>query len=337
MEKIKTDFLDRIDNMKSANDLKEIKNEFLSKNGKVAALMKTIKDLSIEDRKILNELKVYIENVVVKMENEFKNKNIQEVLEKSYEDITLPVRKNEIGGIHPLTKTIKELEDIFYNMGFSIANGFEIEDDWHNFSAVNMPPNHPARQMQDTFFLPNDYILRTQTIAISVREMERKKPPYKFVALGKTYRVEMDTTHSPMFFQIELQYIDKNVSLGNLKYIVIEFCKRFFEIKNLNVRFRPSHFPFSSPSFEVDMSCTKENGKIIKFGEGNDWCELGGSGFTHPNMIRNVNMDPSEWQGIAFGFGLERMAMLKYGISDIRQLYEGDLRFLKHYAFNYYE
>lgn len=337
MEKLRNKFFDRIEKVKNSQDLKELKNEFLSKNGSITLLMKEIKDLSKDDKIELNRLKNDTEKKITELEKDFEIEKIRSDLRNEKIDVTLPVRKVEKGSIHPLTKTIKELEDVFYNMGFSITSGVELEDDWHNFEALNTPPNHPARQMQDTFFLQNKHLLRTQCTATDVREMERKKPPYKFVSLGKTYRREMDATHSPMFSQVDLQYIDKNVTVANLKYLIIEFCKKFFEIKDLNIRFRPSYFPFTTPSLEVDMSCIKEGGKIVKFGEGSDWCELGGSGFTHPNVIKNINLDSNEWQGVAFGFGLERMAMLKYGIGDVRTLFEGDLRYLKHYSFNCYE
>ncbi|GMO56018.1 MAG: phenylalanine--tRNA ligase subunit alpha [Rickettsiales bacterium] len=337
MEKVQSNFYKKLEKVKNENDLKEFNADFLGKNGAIVLLMKSIKDLPNEDKIILNKFNADARSKVAELQKNFEIEKIKNNLETDIADITLPIRKTKRGSIHPLTKTIKELEDVFYDMGFSITSGFELEDDWHNFEALNFPKNHPARQMQDTFFLPNDHLLRTQCTSTDIREMERKSPPYKFVSLGKTFRKEMDATHSPMFSQVDMQYIDKDVSTGNLKYLIIEFCKKFFEIKNLQIRFRPSYFPFTTPSLEVDMSCTKEGGKIVKFGEGSDWCELGGSGFTHPNVIKNVKLNPAEWQGVAFGFGLERMAMLKYGVSDIRTLFEGDLRFLKHYSFNYYE
>jgi phenylalanyl-tRNA synthetase alpha chain len=337
MENIKKVFFEKIQNIIDVQELKALKSAYLGKNGEVTLLMNNIKNLSNEDKKLLNFLKNDIETKVIEKEQFFKNKEIENELKKEKIDISIPPRKQEKGSIHPLTKVIKELETIFYDMGFSITEGFELEDDWHNFEALNTPPSHPARQMQDSFFLPNNNVLRTQSTATDIREMERKSPPYKFVSLGKTYRREMDATHSPMFSQVDMQYIDKNLTMSHLKYTIMEFCKKFFEVKEIKLRFRPSYFPFTTPSLEVDMSCSKESGKIVKFGDGDDWCELGGSGFTHPSVLKNVGLNPDEWKGFAFGFGLERMAMLKYGIGDIRNLFDGDLRYLKHYSFKFFE
>ncbi|MDR0423510.1 MAG: phenylalanine--tRNA ligase subunit alpha [Rickettsiales bacterium] len=336
MEKIKDRFFERASSIGDELELKKLGVDYLGRNGEITILMGDIKKLSIDDKRFLNTLKKDIADKIADLERHFKEQKIKEDLKKDKIDTTIPHRRQEKGLIHPLTKTIKELENVFYAMGFSITKGFEIEDDWHNFTALNTPLSHPARQMQDTFFLKNA-ILRTQCTATDIREMERKKPPYKFVSLGKTYRVEMDATHSPMFSQVDLQYIDKGLSVANLKYVIMKFCKIFFEIDSLELRFRPSYFPFTTPSLEVDMSCTKDGGKIVKFGEGNDWCELGGSGFTHPNVIKNVGLDPNEWKGFAFGFGLERMAMLKYGIGDIRTMLDGDIRYLRQYGFGFHE
>lgn len=337
MEKIRSKFNDKLQRARSINDLRDVRNDFLGKSGLVSVLLRNIKNSSVEERREINAIKNEVENQLREAEELMKMDAIKQSLQQEGMDATLPPRNVAVGLIHPLTKVIRELEDVFHNMGFSMTQGVEIEDDWHNFEALNMPKNHPARQMQDSFFLSDNYVLRTQCTATDIREMRRKKPPYKFISIGKTYRREMDATHSPMFDQVDLQYIDKGITMAHLKYTIMEFCRRFFEVKEINIRFRPSFFPFTTPSLEVDMSCVKENGKIVKFGEGHDWCELGGSGFTHPNVVANVGLNPEEWRGFAFGFGIERMAMLKYGISDVRSLFDGDLRFLKHYSFRFFE
>lgn len=344
--KLKEKFNDNILNIKDLKTLKEFRNKFLSKNGSITSLMQNLKDLPLEEKKTfgfeVNNFKKEAENKISSLEKEFEEQKIKQDLKKEHLDITISPREFEEGLIHPMTKVKKELQDIFQSMGFSIANGPEIEDDWHNFEALNTPQNHPARQMQDTFYMPNDadgkhYVLRTQTSSVQIRGMENGKPPFKFVCMGKVYRRDYDATHLPMFHQIEGLYIDVGINMSNLKATLADFCKRFFEIDTVPLRFRPSYFPFTTPSIEADIKCTKENGKIIKFGEGNNWCEILGAGMVHPNVIKNVNLDPSHYQGFAFGVGIERLAMLKYGIADMRNLYEGDLRFLKHYSFRFFE
>lgn len=346
LNKIKSDFESKIINTKNLQELKDVRNEFLSKNGSITALMQNLKDLSIEEKKTfgaaVNKLKVFAEEKVSTLEKEFENEKIKQALKNECLDVTIPPRDIAEGLIHPMTKVEQEVQAICQSMGFSIADGPEIEDDWHNFEALNTPPNHPARQMQDTFYMPNGkdgqrYVLRTQTSSVQIRGMEEGKPPYKFICMGKTYRREFDATHSPMFQQFEALYIDVGITMANLKSALMEFCKKFFEIEEVPLRFRPSYFPFTSPSVEVDIKCTKEGGKIIKFGEGDDWCEIGGAGMVHPNVIRNVKLNPDEYQGFAWGFGIERLAMLKYGISDVRYLYEGDIRALQHYSFKFFE
>lgn len=345
LNKIRSDFEDKIANVKNAQELKDIRNEFLSKNGSITALMQNLKDLSIEEKKTfgseVNKLKNSANEKITVLEKEFENQKIKQALKNEYLDTTIPPRETEEGLIHPMTKVKRELKEIFQSMGFSIAEGPEIEDDWHNFEALNTPPNHPARQMQDTFYMPDTdgkkYVLRTQTSSVQIRGMESGEPPYKFICMGKVYRRDYDATHLPMFNQIEALYVDVGITMANLKSTIIEFCKKFFEIDVVPLRFRPSYFPFTTPSIEIDIKCTKEGGKIVKFGEGNDWCEILGAGMVHPNVIKNVNLDPNHYQGFALGAGIERLAMLKYGITDMRYLYEGDLRFLKHYSFKFFE
>ena len=344
--KLKEKFNNNILNIKDLKTLKEFRNEFLSKNGSITSLMQNLKDLPLEEKKTfgfeVNNFKKEAENKISGLEKEFEEQKIKQDLKKEHLDITISPRKFEEGLIHPMTKVKKELQDIFQSMGFSIANGPEIEDDWHNFEALNTPQTHPARQMQDTFYMPDsndgkEIVLRTQTTCIEVREMLKGKPPFKILTMGKTYRRDFDGTHVPMFHQIEAFYVDMGITMANLKFLLMEFCKKFFEVENITLRFRPSYFPYTAPSMEVDMKCTKEGGKIVKFGEGDDWVELGGSGMLHPIVLKNVGINPDEYQGFAFGFGVERLAMLKYGISDMRYLYEGDLKFLKHYGFKFFE
>lgn len=345
LNKIKNSFNDKILNIKDLKELKELRNELFSKSGSITSLMQNMKDLSIEEKKTfgfeINNFKKDAESKISSLEKELEEQKIKQELKKEYLDITISPREVQEGLIHPMTKVKKELQNIFQTMGFSIATGPEIEDDWHNFEALNTPPNHPARQMQDTFYMPDiddkKYVLRTQTSSVQIRGMENSKPPFKFICMGKVYRRDYDATHLPMFHQIEGLYIDVGITMANLKSTLADFCKAFFEIDVVPLRFRPSYFPFTTPSIEADIKCTKENGKIIKFGEGDDWCEILGAGMVHPNVIKNVNLDPNQYQGFAFGMGIERLAMLKYGITDMRYLYEGDLRFLKHYSFKFFE
>lgn len=346
LNNIKNEFDKQITKISSIQELKDFKSKFVGKNGSITLLMQNLKDMSIEERKTfgpeINNLKNYVEENVSAVETKFEEQKIKEALRSEYIDPTIPVRDIEEGLIHPITKVRRELQEIFQSMGFSIAEGPEIEDDWHCFEALNIPPDHPARQMQDTFYMPDGengvkYVLRTHTSSVEIREMESDKPPFKFVSMGRVYRRDYDATHLPMFHQIEGLYIDVGITMANLKSTLMTFCKKFFEIDDVPLRFRPSYFPFTAPSVEVDIKCTKEGGKIIKFGEGDDWCEILGAGMSHPNVIKNVGLDPEHYQGFAFGCGIERLAMLKYGISDMRYLYEGDMRFLKHYSFRFYE
>ena len=341
-EKVKNLFLEEKNKINSEEFLKDFKIKFLSKNGLINSLLKDIKDFSIEQKKTvglkINEFKNFVENEIHNIEKEYETNKIKDSLKKDELDVTLQERESNIGLIHPIVKVKNELEKIFQELGFDVENGPEIEDDWFNFEALNTPKNHPARQMQDTFYINNTkYLLRTQTTAVTARGIAKKKIPCKFISLGKVFRRDYDATHLPMFQQIDGVYLDKNITMANLKSVLIDVFKVFFNINEVPLRFRPSYFPFTSPSIEVDIKCTKEYGKIIKFGEGNDWCEILGGGMLHPEVIKNANIDSNEYQGFAFGMGIERLAMLKYGIADMRYLYEGDVRFLKHYSFNFYE
>ncbi|MDA0997853.1 MAG: phenylalanine--tRNA ligase subunit alpha, partial [Proteobacteria bacterium] len=240
------------------------------------------------------------------------------------------------GLIHPISQTIEEIVSIFGEMGFTVAEGPDIEDDWHNFTALNIPPDHPARQEHDTFYLPGDYetrkVLRTHTSPVQIRTMAAEKPPIRIIVPGRTFRSDHDATHSPMFHQVEGLLVDRSSHMGHLKGCLIEFCRAFFELDDLPVRFRPSYFPFTEPSAEVDIGCTRKDGEF-RIGRGDDWLEILGCGMVNPNVLANCGIDPTEYQGFAFGMGVERVAMLKYGIPDLRTFYESDLRWLRHYGF----
>jgi phenylalanyl-tRNA synthetase alpha chain len=250
-------------------------------------------------------------------------------------DLTAPFRQESHGSLHPISQTILQIKNIFGQMGFEMIEGPEIEDDFHNFSALNIPENHPARQMQDTFYLPeNDgknMLLRTHTSSVQVRKMLGSKPPLKIVSIGKVYRSDSDQTHTPMFHQVEVLMVDKNVNMGNLKWTLETFLKEFFELTNISSRFRPSFFPFTEPSAELDIGYERKDGRI-KIGSEKNFLEILGCGMVHPKVLENVGIDSKEYQGFAFGVGIERLTMLKYGINDLRMFFEGDARFLNHYG-----
>jgi len=330
----------------SVRDLENIKIKLLSKKGSINALLEEMKKLGLEDKKKfgkeINDFKNLVTSEIQTKQDSFSAKALGEKIAKEFVDVTIPVRKTNQGTIHPLSKVRRELEEIFESMGFVIAEGPEIEDDWHCFEALNTPPHHPARQMQDTFYLPDSddgkkMVLRTQTSSVQIREMKDNKPPFKFITLGKTFRCDSDATHTPMFHQIEGVYIDKNVTMAHLKSCLVEFCKKFFEVDQVPIIIRPSYFPFVEPAIEIDVKCQKSKSGI-KIGEQyDDVMEILGAGMVHPNVLRNVGLDPEEYQGFAFGTGIERLTMLKYGIGDMRMLFEGDIRFLKHYGFKFFQ
>jgi phenylalanyl-tRNA synthetase alpha chain len=253
-------------------------------------------------------------------------------------DVTLPTRPENEGCIHPISQTIDEVVAIFGEMGFTVAEGPEIEEDWYNFTALNIPPEHPARQEHDTFYLPgekdgNRMVLRTHTSPVQIRTMKDATPPIRIIVPGRTYRCDYDATHSPMFHQVEGLVIDKNVNMGHLKGCLEEFCRAYFGVDDLPVRFRPSYFPFTEPSAEVDIGCTRESGEF-SIGHGDDWMEILGCGMVNPKVLENCGVDSTKYQGFAFGMGIERITMLKYGIPDLRTFFESDLRWLRHYGFS---
>ena len=324
---------------KTLAELDEIRVKLLGKNGSITELMKGLGALPPEEKKaagqLLNTFKNEVSALIESQKAALEEAELNAKLASQTADITLPCRPNTHSGrIHPVAQVTEEMLTIFAQMGFEMAEGPDIEDDFHNFEALNIPPSHPARQMQATFFMDNttDKVLRTQTSGVQIRTMETKKPPIKIVAPGRTYRRDYDMTHTPMFHQIEGLVIDTETNLAHLKSTLTEFMKLFFETDDVALRFRPSYFPFTEPSYEADVGCSRKNGEfIIKSGE--DWCELLGCGMVHPDVLRTCGLDPDIYQGYAFGCGIDRFAMLKYGIPDLRSFFDADMRWIKHYGF----
>ena len=340
-EKLRDEVLKSVSEAQSLDALEQIRVGALGKKGSITGLMKELGALAQEARReagaALNRLKDEIEGAIQSASSQLKDKELTRRLAEERVDITLPVEVETQGRIHPISQTIDELTAIFGEMGFTVAEGPHIEDDFYNFTALNIPPEHPARQEQDTFYLPQKQdgsrkVLRTHTSPVQIRTMLNQRPPIRIIVSGRTFRSDHDATHSPMFHQVEGLVIDKASHMGHLKGCLIEFCRAFFDIDDLPVRFRPSYFPFTEPSAEVDIGCSREGGGL-KIGAGGDWLEILGSGMVHPKVLENCNIDPNEYQGFAFGMGIERIAMLKYGIPDLRTFYETDLRWLKHYGF----
>ena len=326
--------------VKDIESLEKIRLQFLGKKGQITALMKGLADLDPKERKSnaeeLNNIKNDLNNFISLKSEAFDDDELSKQLSSEKLDLTLVSQITE-GRIHPITQVIDEVIAIFADLDFCIAEGPEVETDYNNFTALNTSENHPARQMHDTFYvnsktdeMPN--VLRTHTSPVQIRSMLKGKPPFRLIAPGKTFRCDNDQTHTPMFHQVEGLVIDKNSNMGHLKGCLETFLKEFFETSSPKMRFRPSHFPFTEPSAEVDIGYKKDGNQII-IGEGESWLEILGCGMVHPKVLKNVNIDPNEYQGYAFGVGIERLAMLKYGISDLRTFYDNDLRWLKHFGF----
>jgi phenylalanyl-tRNA synthetase alpha chain len=316
----------------------------LGKKGSVSELLKTLGAMTPDERKekgpAINGLRDRVAEALNARKAVLKDAAIDERLARETVDVTLPVRQSpaERGRIHPISQVIDEITAIFGDLGFAIADGPDIETDYYNFTALNFPEGHPAREMHDTFFFPPDAdgarkLLRTHTSPVQIRTMETQKPPIRIVIPGKTYRQDSDATHSPMFHQVEGLVIDKTANVANMKWVLEEFCKAFFEVAHLNMRFRPSYFPFTEPSLEVDIQCDRSKPGEVRFGEGNDWMEILGCGMVHPNVLRFGGLDPDEYQGFAWGMGIDRIAMLKYGMPDLRDFFEADVRWISHYGF----
>ncbi|TIR23054.1 MAG: phenylalanine--tRNA ligase subunit alpha [Mesorhizobium sp.] len=316
----------------------------LGKKGSVSEMLKTLGAMSAEERQVkgpaINGLKNRVTEALTQRKAELKDVAIAARLAAEKVDVTLPVRQSpaERGRIHPISQVIDEIAAIFGDLGFSIAEGPDIETDHYNFTALNFPEGHPAREMHDTFFFQPDEkgerkLLRTHTSPVQIRTMERQKPPIRIVIPGKTYRQDSDATHSPMFHQVEGLVIDKTANIANMKWVLEEFCKAFFEVPSVKMRFRPSFFPFTEPSLEVDIQCDRSRPGEVRFGEGSDWMEILGCGMVHPNVLRYGGLDPDEYQGFAWGMGIDRIAMLKYGMPDLRAFFDADVRWLTHYGF----
>ncbi len=338
---IKSEFSNLINDAENIEILEEVRIAALGKKGRITSLMKNLGQMEPEERKLmgqnLNILKQDITSLLETKKVELETASLNARLLQERVDITLPSRPEELGTIHPISQTTDELISIFGEMGFSVAEGPNIEEDWYNFTALNIPVDHPARQEHDTFYINAEkdgqrMVLRTHTSPVQIRTMQKHEPPIRIIVPGRTYRCDHDATHSPMFHQIEGLVIDEATHMGHLKGCLIEMCRTFFGIENLPVRFRPSYFPFTEPSAEVDIGCSFGDG-ILKIGEGDDWLEILGSGMVNPRVLENCGVDSQKFQGFAFGMGVERMAMLKYGIPDLRTFYDSDMRWLKHYGF----
>ena len=339
LDNINSSFKQKIESLKSKEELQSLKTEFFGKNGQITNQFKNLGIITADKRKefasTLNKLK---ENLTTQLDNKFLELETHEINEKLKDqkiDITLPVRPFQNGKIHPVSQVIDEISSIFSEIGFSVAEGPDVETEHNNFTALNTPEDHPARDMHDTFYLEENkkILLRTHTSPVQIRTMINGNPPFKIIVPGRTYRCDSDQTHAPMFHQLEGLHIDKNITMSHLKGCLDYFIKEFFEVKNLKMRFRPSHFPFTEPSAEVDIGYRIEKGRIV-IGEGDKWLEILGCGMVHPNVLRNVKVDPNKYQGFAFGMGIDRLAMLKYGINDLRAFFESDFRWLSHFGFD---
>jgi phenylalanyl-tRNA synthetase alpha chain len=341
LQELEGSLLSSVEKAEGEAELEAVRVQALGKKGAISERLKGLGSLAPDDRKAagaaLNALKDRVQAAIAERREALKEKALAARLERERIDVTLPARPGREGTIHPVSQVWEEVVEVWGDLGFSVAEGPHIETDWYNFGALNIPPEHPARQEMDTFYLRpgakgSRMVLRTHTSPVQIRTMERQKPPIRIIVPGRTFRADSDMTHTPMFHQIEGLVIDEESHLGHLKWALIEFCKAFFEVEDPKMRFRASHFPFTEPSMEVDINCSWEGGQV-KIGVGSSWLEILGSGMVHPNVIRAGGLDPERYQGWAFGMGLDRIAMLKYGIPDLRAFFEADLRWLKHYGF----
>ena len=339
LKKMKDEFLSKLREKLDLSEINQIKADLFGKNGLVSLQFKKIGTIAESERKKfasdLNVIKNELQDLINSKINELQNEEINKRLQKEKIDVTLPGRSFVRGKIHPVSQTIDEISSIFSEIGFSVEEGPDVENEYNNFTALNTPDNHPARDMHDTFYLDEkkQKLLRTHTSPVQIRTMLKGKPPFRIIAPGRTYRSDSDQTHSPMFHQVEGLHIDKNINMGHLKGCLNYFIKEFFEIDKIKMRFRPSHFPFTEPSAEVDIGYEMKDGKII-IGEGNQWLEILGCGMVHPNVLKNVKVDPKNFQGYAFGIGIDRLAMLKYGINDLRAFFDCDYRWINHFGFD---
>ena len=342
LETLRSELTAAVKEASRLDELEQIRVSALGKKGSITELMKGLGRIDADARKetgqALNALKNEIAETIEARKRSLSDSELDARLAGEKVDITLPVRPESDGRVHPISQTLDEVIAILGEMGLRVMEGPDIEDDWHNFTALNIPPDHPARQQHDTFYLPGGgederLVLRTHTSPVQIRTMMATEPPIRIIVPGRTYRCDYDATHSPMFHQVEGLVVDETTHMGHLKGCLIEFCRAFFGVEDLPVRFRPSYFPFTEPSAEVDIGCTREGGEF-RIGHGDDWLEILGCGMVNPKVLENCNIDSSKYQGFAFGLGIERMAMLKYGIPDLRTFFESDLRWLRHYGFS---
>ena len=332
LEALKTAAIEAAQAASSPAELEQLRVDYLGKKGQLTGLLKNLGTLSPEDRPkagaLINEVKQELTGLLNARKDDLEQQALAEKLAAERVDVTLPGRRVDAGGLHPITRTIQRVEDFFAGMGFDVVEGPEIEDDYHNFEALNIPAHHPARAMHDTFYIDDTHVLRTHTSGVQVRTMETREPPLRVICPGRVYRCDSDLTHSPMFHQVEGLLIDEDVSFGQLKGIIQDFLHAFFEQDALAVRFRPSYFPFTEPSAEVDIQCVKCAGEGCRICSGTGWLEVMGCGMVHPRVLEMSGVDTERFQGFAFGMGVERLAMLRYGIGDLRLNFENDLRFL---------
>jgi phenylalanyl-tRNA synthetase alpha chain len=314
--------------------LDNLRVEYLGKKGKLTGLLKGLGRLSAEDRPAagaqINEVKQIVQGLINARKTQFEDIAMDAKLVGETIDVTLPGRGQSVGGLHPVTRTMERIEDLFTKIGYEVQVGPEIEDDYHNFEALNIPSHHPARAMHDTFYIDPNTVLRTHTSPVQVRTMEAQAPPIRIICPGRVYRCDSDLTHTPMFHQVEGLVVDKDISFADLKGVIDQFLKAFFEA-DLAVRFRPSYFPFTEPSAEVDIQCTNCAGNGCRVCSHTGWLEVMGCGMVHPNVLQHCKVDPEAFTGFAFGMGVERLAMLRYGVNDLRLFFENDLRFLKQF------
>ena len=341
LNSVSAEILQAVETAKNLDELDAVRVNALGKKGQISMLMRELGGMDAETRKAagqsLNTVKEAVTAALEAKQSVLAQAALNAKLANEAIDVSLPTRPDTEARLHPLSRTIEEVLAIFAEMGFQVAEGPDIESDYYNFTALNIPPEHPARQEHDTFYLPADAngqrkVLRTHTSPVQIRTMEAKEPPIRIIVPGRTYRSDHDATHSPMFHQCEGLVIGDGIHMGHLKGCLIDFCRAFFGVDDLPVRFRPSYFPFTEPSAEVDIGCTRDGGGL-KIGAGDDWLEILGSGMVNPRVLANCGYDPEKYQGFAFGMGIERIAMLKYGIPDLRAFFDSDLRWLRHYGF----
>jgi phenylalanyl-tRNA synthetase alpha chain len=344
MDDLKAKYLTAIADAADESTLEDLRVQAVGKKGEVSLKMRELGRMSPEERQLmgpqLNALKDEINSALVARKASLADAALEERLRGEWLDVTLPGRARPVGTLHPVSQVSEEVTAIFADMGFAVAEGPQVETDWYNFDALNIPGHHPARAEMDTFYMhraPGDdrppHVLRTHTSPVQIRSLEGQGAPLRVICPGRVYRADYDQTHTPMFHQVEGLAIDKDISMAHLKWVLEEFCRAFFEVDGVELRFRASHFPFTEPSAEVDIRCSWEGG-TLKLGEGDDWLEILGSGMVHPKVLEAGGIDPQEWQGFAFGMGIDRIAMLKYGIPDLRAFFDSDLRWLRHYGFS---